>query len=351
MSRLLATALGVSASLLGVLPASSQQKVTMAVGSTVIDVSQANNTSVPIHTKCWEKEGLAVEIQPTNTNAAVQALLTGRVEFVLSGPAAAINARSRGGPIKAVYMNMRKNFVFLTVPEVSPIKGLKDFKGKTVGVFSYGAQQYRVFKGMMTEVGLDPEKDVTWIETGAGAQAVAALRAGRVDAWGTWDSQLATAENMGLKFRRFTSDTAEKLNWGSSIFTRDDFAAGKPEVVGKFLRCVAEGTAYTIANPEAAVKAHWAVFPDTKPGSLPEAEALRQALHIVETRMEFLKLEPGAKWGEMPANSAADTVNFMTQTGELKAEVKPADMFTNSFVPAINAFDQAKVEQVARAVK
>ncbi|NNM71601.1 ABC transporter substrate-binding protein [Enterovirga aerilata] len=321
----------------------------MAVGSTVIDVSQANNTSVPIHTKCWEREGLAVEIQPTNTNAAVQALLTGRVEFVLSGPAAAIIARSKGGPIKAVYMNMRKNFVFLVVPEASPIKDLKDFKGKTVGVFSYGAQQYRVFKGMMTEVGLDPEKDVSWIETGAGAQAVAALRAGRVEAWGTWDSQLATAENMGLKFRRFTSEAAEKLNWGSSIFTRDDYAAANPEVVGKFLRCVAEGTAFTIANPEAAVKAHWTVFPATKPSNLSDAEALRQALHIVETRIEFLKVEPGAKWGEMPPSSAAETINFMKSTGELKDDVKPSDMFTNAFVPAINAFDQAEVEKTARA--
>ncbi len=349
MIRFGAIAAALSCATIAGAPAVAQQRVTMAVGSTVIDVSQANNTSVPIHTKCWEKEGLAVEIQPTNTNAAVQALLTGRVEFVLSGPAAAIIARSKGGRIKSVYMNMRKNFVFLVVPEASPIQGPKDFKGKTVGVFSYGSQQYRVFKGMMSEVGLDPEKDVSWIETGAGAQAVAALRAGRVDAWGTWDSQLATAENMGLRFRRFTSAAAEKLDWGSSIFSSDAYAAAHPDIVGKFLRCVAEGTAFTVANPEAAVRAHWSVFPDTKPSNLPEAEALRQALHIIRTRVEFVKLEPGAKWGEMPAASAANTIGFMKDTGELTVDVDPADMFTNAFVPAINAFDQSAVERTAKA--
>lgn len=242
-----------------------------------------------------------------------------------------------------------RGVVFQVVPEASPIQSPKDFKGKTVGVFSYGAQQYRVFKGMMSEAGLDPEKDVSWIETGAGAQAVAALRSGRVAAWGTWDSQLATAENMGLKFRRFSSPAAEKLNWGSSIFSSDAYIAAHPEIVGKFLRCVAEGTAYTIANPEAAVKAHWAVFPDSKPGNLSDADALRQALHILQTRIEFVKLEPGVKWGEMPADAAADTINFMKDTGELKAAVNPADLFTNAFVPATNQFDQAKVEQAAKA--
>jgi NitT/TauT family transport system substrate-binding protein len=332
-----------------VTPAAAQRKVTLAVGSTVIDVSQAHNVSVPLATKCWEKEGLAVEIQPTNTGAAIQALVTGKVEFVLSGPAVAVIARSKGGPIRSVYMGATRNYNFLVVPEASPIKSIADFKGKTVGVFSYGAQLYRLFKGMMAESGLDPEKDVNWIETGAGAQAVAALTSGRVDAWGTWDSQIATAENMGLKFRRFTSPAVEKLDWGSSIFANDAFIAAEPAVVGKLVRCVAEGSVYTAANPEAAVRAHWKIFPETKPASLSDAEALRQALHIVTTRLQFIMPKPGIKWGEMPAGSAAATAAFMRETGELKADVQPNDLFTNAFVAATNDFDVATVQAAAKA--
>ncbi|MEO8281216.1 MAG: hypothetical protein ABI564_16065, partial [Ideonella sp.] len=40
--------------------ADERPKITIAVGTTVIDASQANNTSIPIYTKCWEKEGLDV---------------------------------------------------------------------------------------------------------------------------------------------------------------------------------------------------------------------------------------------------------------------------------------------------
>jgi len=331
--------------------ASAQTKITIAIGSTVFDVSQAGNTSIPYHLKCWEKEGVTVELQPTTASAALQALIAGKVEMVNFGPATAVIARAKGVPIKAVYLNIRRNFVFPVVLETSPIKSLADFKGKTVGVFSYAAQQYKMFKAMVLHAGVDPEKDVTWIETGAGAQAVTALRAGRVDAWGTWDSQIATAENMGLALRRFTSPATEKLNWGSSYFVRDDYAKSNPETVGKVLRCLAKSALFVTANPEATVRAHWAMYPETKPTNVSDAEAMRQALHILRERSEYLKLEPGAKWGEMPAGTAEAMVEFMKKSGELTGTVNPADLYTNDFVKATNDFDQTKFEAEAKAAK
>ena len=147
---------------------------------------------------------------------------------------------------------MRHNFQFPVVLESSSIKSIKDFKGKTIGVLSYGSQMVQVFKGMLVEAGLDPEKDVTWVETGSGAQAVTALTTGRVDVWGTWDSQIATAENMGVKLRRFTSPYAEKLNFGGSYFVRDDMVEKRPQVIEKVLRCIAMGSATVMANPDGA---------------------------------------------------------------------------------------------------
>jgi NitT/TauT family transport system substrate-binding protein len=231
--------------------AQERPKVTIAVGTTVFDASQANNTSLPIYTKCWEREGIDVTLQPTNSTAAMQALLTGQAQFVNMGPGAAIVARTKGAPIKAVYLNMRRNFQFPVVLESSPIKTITDFKGKTIGVISYGAQLVEIIKGMIAEAGLDPNKDVTFVETGVGAQAIAALKSGQVDIWGTWDSQIATAESMGIKLRKFTTTQAEKLTFGGSYFVRDDYVTKQPQVIEKVLRCVAEGSAMMIANPKA----------------------------------------------------------------------------------------------------
>jgi len=340
--------LGLTASAAGA--ADERPKVTIAVGTTVLDASQANNTSLPIYTRCWERAGVDVTIQPTNSTAAMQAVLTGQAQFVNMGPGAAIIARSKGAPIKAVYLNMRHNFQFPVVLDSSPIKSIADFKGKTIGVVSYGAQLVEIIKGMIAESGLDPAKDVTFVETGAGAQAVTALKSGKVDIWGTWDSQIATAENMGIKLRRFTTPGAEKLVFGGSYFVRDDYITKQPQVIEKVLRCVAEGSAMMVANPEGAVKVHWQVYPNTKPTGLDEKDAFAQALHLVKVRSGFLKPEDGERWGEFPATAAQTMVEFMRANKRISGPLDPKDLYTNQFVDAINKFDPAAVRAQAMAL-
>ncbi|MBI2735544.1 MAG: ABC transporter substrate-binding protein [Rhodospirillales bacterium] len=329
----------------------AQEKATIAVGISVVDVSQANNTSIPIHTGCWKKAGVDVDIQLTNANAAMQSMLTGQVQFVNMGPAAAILARAKGAPIKQVYLNIRKNYNFMVVEDKSPIKTIQEFKGKTIGVFSYGAQMVKIFKTELTGVGINPDKDVTLVETGAGAQAVAALTSGRVNIWGTWDSQIAAAENMGLKLRRFTTPEAEQLSWGSGYFVRDDYVKSKPQIISKVMRCVAEGTLFAMTNPEATVRIHWQVYPNSKPTGVSEEEAMRQALHILKTRLDFLKLAPGEKWGELPPAAATAMVDFMRASGELKGDLKVEDLYTNQFVPEVNKFDAEAVIKAAKEAK
>lgn len=333
--------------LVGSSAALASTPVTIAIGTTVLDASQANNTSLPIYTECWKKEGLDVTIQPTNSSSAMQAVLSGQAQFVNMGPGAAILARSKGAPIKAVYLNMRHNFQFPVVLESSSIKSIKDFKGKTIGVISYGAQLVEIIKGMIAEAGLDPNKDVTFVETGAGAQAVAALTSGKVDVWGTWDSQIATAENMGIKLRRFTSPEAEKLVFGGSYFVRDDFIEKHPEIVEKVLRCVAQGSALVLENPQGAVKAHWSVYPSSKPTNLTDEQALEQAMHLIKVRSEFLRPNDGEQWGQFPPQAAKVMVDFMKANNRLQGDLDPESLYTNQFVKAVNQFDPATIKQQA----
>lgn len=342
-------AAGVAVAALGVGAARAEDKATIAIGLAVVDVSQANNTSIPMYTKCWEKEGVNVQIQLTNASAAMQTMLNGQVEFVNMGPAAAVLARAKGAPIKSVYMSIRHNYNFPVVLDDSSIKSIADFKGKTIGVFSYGAQMVKIFKAMVREAGMDPEKDVTWVETGMGAQAVTALSSKRVDVWGTWDAQIANAENMGMKLRRFSSPSADKLGWGSGYFVRDDYVKSNPQTIVKVMRCVAQGTLFALTNPEATVRIHWKMFPNSKPTGLSDEEAMRQALHVLKTRLSFVALEPGAKWGQLPPAAAADMVSFMKSTGELKDELDPTTLYTNQFVDEINKFDADAVVKAAKA--
>lgn len=324
--------------------------VTLAIGTTSIDASQANNTSVPMYTKCWAKEGLDVTIQPVNSTAAMQAVLSGQAQFSNHAPGSALQARAKGAPIKAVYVNIRKNFQFPVVLDNSPIKSVADFKGKTIGVISYGAVLVQIIKAQIAEAGLDPDKDVTFIETGTGAQAVAALTSGKVDIWGTWDSQIAVAENMGVKLRKFTSAAAEKLDFGSSFFVRDDYIKSNPQVVEKMLRCLVQGTQVTMMNPEGAIRAHWQMFPASKPTNLDDATAMKQALHLVKTRMQYLQVDGNEKYGEITLRSATDMINFMRKNDQLAGKLEPADAFNNQFIAGANRFDPAVIKAAAESL-
>lgn len=331
--------------------AAAQENVTLAIATTVLDVSQANVSSVPQFSGCWKNAGLNVTIQTTTGATAVQTLVTGQVQFAYLGPATALIARAKGAPVRAVYLNLRKNFQFPVVLESSPIKSVRDFKGKTMGVASYGTPALQIAKAMMVEAGLDPAKDITVIETGFGAQAVTALTSGNVDIWGTWDSQAATAENMGVKLRRFRSHATDKIRFGASFFVRDDFAEKNPQTVVKLLRCVAEASEMIIANPEGTIRAHWKVYPNIKPANLTEDVAFKQALHILKTRLEFMTLDPGEKWGSFPADAAKVLIDFTAANGATVSTLNPAEVATNQFIDQVNAFDREKVKAEAKKLQ
>jgi NitT/TauT family transport system substrate-binding protein len=122
-------------------------------------------------------------------------------------------------------------------------------------------------------------------------------------------------------------------------------------VITKVMRCIAQGTLFAMTNPEATVRIHWQMFPNSKPSGMSEDEAMQKALHVLKTRLSYLKLEPGAKWGELPPPAAEAMVGFMRTTGELKEKLDPKDLYTNEFVAEVNNFDADAVVKAAKEAK
>ena len=325
----------------------AQTKVKVVSAATVFDSSQVNNTSVPMHLGYWKSEGLDVEAQPSTASAAIQAIMTGNAEIAYGGPSVALAAREKGAKITAIYLNVRKNIYYPSVLDDSDIRSIRDFKGKMMGVSSYGAQMNLIFSAMFEEAGLDPAKDVKTVEVGMGSQALTALTSGRVQIWGTWDSQAATIENLGFKVRKFTSPLSDGLNFGAAYFVRDDYLKKNREALVKFLRGVAKGTVFALANPEAGVRIHFLVFPNSKPTGVDEQTAFKQALHIFSARAPSLAKEPSERWGEMSVQSVAATKDFLLKAGLLKKDFNPTDVFTNDLIDAANQFDEQAVRQQA----
>ena len=101
---------------------------------------------------------------------------------------------------------------------------------------------------------------------------------------------------------------------------------------------------FAIANPEAAVRILWEVYPQTKPTGKDEATALADDVRALLSRAESWKLEKsGAKlWGESNEANYAAYNDFMLKWGIIKQPIAAKEMFTNDLIADINNFDRTR---------
>jgi NitT/TauT family transport system substrate-binding protein len=328
----------------------AQTKVTYLLTAPVPDVAQASHSSVPLALGYWKEAGLDVDVQPTSgSTAAVQLVIAGSAHFTMATVEPLVIGRQKGAKIVSVYNHTREGIYTIAVPADSPIASVKQLKGKSIGVLSLGSGAVPFAKAMLRAEGFDPEKDVNWVPIGQGAQAVHAVKNGRVDALSYWDWGYAAMENGGARFRHFSSDLTKNL-LALAIVGNEDFINTNPDVTTKFAQGIAKATLFTITNPEAAVRIHWAQYPASKPSGMPEDRALTEAIHVLKARAEKYRVDGRAvpKWGAYTKEEWERTQDFLVDSGMIAKRIDVAQYYTDRFIPRINDFDAGKVREQAK---
>jgi NitT/TauT family transport system substrate-binding protein len=331
--------------------AQARTKLVVGMGSPILDASVAANVGVPLAMKYWDEQGLDVSIQPGNATMHLQALLGGTEDIFYGGPATAFQAMEKGAKLRLVYLFVGKNIYFPVVPQTSAIRNVADLKGKTIGVASYASQLTVIMKGLVSDVGLDPKRDISIVEIGVGPQAIAALRTGQVDAWGTFDAQIAGAEQRGLKLRELQSPYLDKLSLAALYIVREDYYQKNQDALEKFFRGVAEGTLFTMTNPEGAVHALWSSVPSSKSATLSDADAMSAAMAILRARMPAITPDTGTLFGQMTTQQVDDYQDFLAKSGMVTAKVDSAAVLAPEIWKKANEFDSGRVIAQAKAYK
>src|SRR5436190_1441988 len=299
------------------------------------------------------KYGIKVELVPMpGSTDGVKAVATKDVSYgVLSIEPVAI-IRPQGVKIKNYYTAYQANIYGIAVPEDSPIKTFADLKGKTIGVTSMASAGVIVARALAANNGFNPDKDVTIVVAGEAAQTAALLRGKQVDALSQFDTQYALTEHAGAELRLL--DTRDVANFPSNglIALEERLANNRAEAVA-LAQGYAKGTVFAIANPEAAVRILWEVFPQTKATGKSEADALRDDVKTLEARAKSWRLESvGAKrWGDNLVENYAAYVDFLVKNGVLKEKAAATDLVTNDLIDDINKFDVKAIEAMAKGWK
>ena len=126
----------------------------------------------------FRDEGLDLELIRMNANVSITALSTGDIDYTMVF-ASVVRGALRGLPMKVVASFMDSStHLLIARPEY---KSIRDLKGKTLAVSTFGATSDVAARMMIKQGGVDPERELKIIPLGAERARYAALREGIVD--------------------------------------------------------------------------------------------------------------------------------------------------------------------------
>ena len=146
-------------------------------------------TASPAHLPIWvakdaglfEKVGINVEpVQIRGGSLIALAIITGDLPFSGVGAESVVAARAAGGDVILLACPVDTDPVYLiTRPE---IKSAQELKGLSSAVTRYGSTTHFYLRAALKHVGLNPDKDMTILQLGAGPEMVMALDRGAIAA-------------------------------------------------------------------------------------------------------------------------------------------------------------------------
>jgi NitT/TauT family transport system substrate-binding protein len=187
----------------------------------------------------FEKQGFNVEpVQIRGGSLITIAILSGNLDFSGAGAESVVAARAAGGEVVLLACPIDADPVYLiTRPE---IKSAAELKGKTSGITRYGSTTHFYLRAALKEVGLNPERDVTILQMGAGPEIVAALESGVIASAALTSRYAFPFLERGWPVLVDLSKT--DLVYPSSCVTSSrDFVKAEPRTVEHFLRAYVAG--------------------------------------------------------------------------------------------------------------
>ena len=300
--------------------------------------------AVPRKMGYYAQEGLEAHFnQSAGIVASAQTLQSGSADFAITNPEVIMQLREQGSDIIGIMTLKLVNGVIMAVLEDSPIKGLDDLKGKTVGGMSFGGGGGLLLTKVLAKKGMGPN-DYSRVVTGVGGAAAAALTSRKVDAMILWDSAFATLENAGIKLRYIRVPEEENMA-GQLLATTERFIKQNRKAVEGTCRAIAKGIYFTRLGPATTMPIFMEAFPSTVPPNSDRAKLARDYTHVLEAYLKagFKDTPLDARVGEFNEDKWKYTQAFYKESGMLKGSQPVRQAYTTEFLDKCNDFDRKAV--------
>ncbi len=212
----------------------------------------------------FAEEGLQHETVNFATAGDMQrAIESGECHYAMTSASSAANAILKGAPSVIVGgVNAAAGAACYLVPPESPIKSLKDIKGKKLGFPSPGGYTHNFTIELVRKAGYTLD-EVKLVSVGGSAEAWAATLSGAVDAGWAGSAMCAKMVMEGKARVPFTDLDAFPVWQGQVFTTSKKFVSEHGDVLRRFLRAYQKGCEFVWANPDETLKI-WTSHPQAQ---------------------------------------------------------------------------------------
>jgi ABC-type nitrate/sulfonate/bicarbonate transport system substrate-binding protein len=264
----------------------------------------------------YEKHGLAIEaISIPGSSMALQAMLAGEVPIIQLGGTASMQANLAGADT-VIVATILKKFLFsiFSRPEFTR---MTDLKGKLFGATRFGTLSDFASRFALEKNGLNPERDITMVQTGGQPETLAALLTGRVQAAALSVPAILRAKKANMR-ELLDMAKLEATIHQNGVVTSRRYLKTNEDTVRRFLRAYIEGAVLAKKDKAFAIKV-MAKYLGTNDRELLDDAYERVTLHL-----------------EIPPYPTLDGVGVLLKTLEktqAKArEAKPEDFIDSRLV-------------------
>jgi NitT/TauT family transport system substrate-binding protein len=149
-----------------------------------------------IKQKIFEQEGLRPVPLIITSDLALKSQTIGEIDYTLFGGGSGVLAAAQGLPIKIVHFAFKyADYTLVARPE---FKTVAQLRGKKIAVSGFSGSIYSSTRAMLTNGGLDPDKDVVILPVGRENVRLQALFSGTIDATTLPAPLQALAEEKGF---------------------------------------------------------------------------------------------------------------------------------------------------------
>ena len=200
----------------------------------------------------YEKNGLNVEvISIPGSSLALQAMLSGELPIIQAGGAGPIQA-NLSGTDTVIIATIAKKFSWWIFSQPN-INRKEDLRGKIFGTTRFGTQSDLASRIALRRYGIDPERDITMVQTGGPAETIAAIVAGKIHAAAV--SPPATLQAKKLKLKELLNLSKLDVEYHvNGLVTTRRFIKSNEDTVRRFLRAYIEGAARALKDKPFAMR-------------------------------------------------------------------------------------------------